>query len=59
MNRNYILTSDGYIETTRDIGWVRDGNIWKADYAEKLEWYENTETGFFEQKYKNHSLISS
>ncbi len=61
MNRNYILTSNGYIEANQDIGWVRDGNTWKADYAEKLEWYVNTETGFYEQKYKNnsYSFISS
>ena len=52
MDRNYILTSDGYIETTRDIGWVRDREMWKADYKEKLEWYLNKNTGFWEERYK-------
>jgi hypothetical protein len=53
MDPNYILTSNGYIETQREIGWIRDGNTWKADYVEKLEWFFNIETGFYEQQYKN------
>lgn len=53
MDPNYILTPNGYIETQRDIGWIRDGSTWKADYVEKLEWFFNVETGFYEQRYKN------
>ncbi len=49
---NYILTPNGYIKTHREIGWVRDENTWKADYVEKLEWFINIETGFYEQRYK-------
>jgi hypothetical protein len=51
---NYILTPNGYIETHREIGWIRDENTWKADYVEKLEWFINIETGFYEQRYKNY-----
>ena len=53
MDPNYILTPNGYIETEREIGWVRDRNTWKADYVEKLEWFFNIETGFYEQRYKS------
>jgi|688.fasta_scaffold2706895_1 hypothetical protein len=52
MTKNYILTQDGYIDTDREIGWIRDGSLWKADYVEKLEWFFNVETCFYEQKYK-------
>lgn len=59
MDNNYILTSNGYIETTREIGWVRDGDMWKADYKDKLEWYLNKNTGFWEERYKNYCFTSS